>query len=530
MQRKGFVDSTASQDSKGTIEAMPDLGFSMKPAGVGWDAPISERLADNLDELRAAFDLCSDFSIREFHVPSLNRNAAVAFMDGLVKHESIMDNVLKPLMVYANDYSITDLTQVKARILLSSDTKIIENGADALSSILRGDALLMIDGMPGAATISVRGWERRSISEPQTETVVFGPREGFTETLRTNTALLRRRIATNDLRMEMMTIGTRTHTSVCVTYLKGIAEPEIVQEVKRRLSTVDVDMIEGSGSLMEYIESEPASVFETVAYTEKPDVVCAKLLEGRVGILVDGSPFCLTVPMLFVECFQSAEDYSIRPFYATFLRLLRLAAFVISLVLPAVYVALASYHQELIPNALLFTMAASSEGLPFPAIVETALMLVVFEILKEAGIRLPKPVGQAISIVGALVMGQAAIQAGIVGAPVVIIVALTGVASFAVPTLSNSVSLLRWLLLLLAAMFGGYGVTLGILAVMTHLASLKSFGVLYLNPLAPMRLQDLKDTLIRAPLWSMKNRPVSLHPQDTQRQKAGKPAFERGNR
>jgi spore germination protein KA len=505
--------------------------LSSKPAGVGWEGSIPAALAENTAALTRAFDKCGDFALRRFRALGLNRDAALAFIDGLVKHDFIMDNVLKPLLVYSRESDMTridSLEEVNSSVLLASDTKLVEDAAQALDSVLRGEALLLIDGMPGGILISARGWERRAISEPQTETVVFGPREGFTETLRVNTALLRRRVCTNDLRIEVTNIGARSHTAVAVAYMGGVADPAIVDEVKRRLESVNVDIIVNSGQLIEYIESEPASLFETVSYTEKPDVVASKLMEGRVGILVDGSPFALVVPMLFVECFQTSEDYSVRTFYATFLRMLRLLAFFISLAAPAIYVALVSRHQELIPNLLLFTMAASAEGLPFPSIVETALMLVIFEVLKEAGIRLPRPVGQAISIVGALVMGQAAIQAGLVGAPVVIIVAMTAVASFAVPMLANSVTLLRWFLLALAGLLGGYGITLGLMMIFVHLSSLKSFGVLYMNPIAPLRVMDLKDTIIRAPLWSMRQRPLSLRPMDAVRQNSSMPRFEKG--
>ncbi|MDR2656333.1 MAG: spore germination protein [Oscillospiraceae bacterium] len=527
--------NNANKSNSASVPTMNDQThtapiFAAKPANVGWSGAINAELTANVAELKRVFDKCSDFVIREFHASGMNRGAVVAFIDGLIRHDFIMDNVLKPLIVYSREGDAGDidsLEKVNACALLASDTKLLHTGGDALGALLHGDALLMIDGMAGGIAISARGWERRNISEPQTETVVFGSREGFTETIRVNTALLRRRVYTNDLRMEMMTIGSRTQTPVAISYLSEIADPEIVEDVKRRLGGVDVDSIENSGALIEYIESEPASLFETVSYTEKPDVVAAKLLEGRVAILVDGSPFALVVPMLFIECFQTAEDYSVRTYYATFLRIIRLIAFFVSLIAPAAYITLASRHHELIPSDLLFTMASSSEGLPFPSFIETALMLIIFEILKEAGIRLPKPVGQAISIVGALVMGQAAIQAGLVGAPVVIVVALTAVASFAIPMLSNTLTLLRWFMLVMAEMFGGYGLTLGLLVIFVHLASLKSFGVLYMSPIAPIRIRDLKDALIRAPLWSMKYRPISVRPLDPVRKNSRKPDFEK---
>ena len=251
----------------------------------------------------------------------------------------------------------------------------------------------------------------------------------------------------------------------------------------------------------------------------------AKLLEGRCALIIDGTPFVLTMPMLFVESFQSPEDYAVRPYIAMFLRVIRVIAFFISLTAPALYVAMTLFHQELIPTTLLFTIAASSEGIPFNSVVETSLMLLTFEILKEAGIRLPKPVGQAISIVGALVMGQAAIEAGIAGAPVVIVIAFTAVAGFLVPNLSDAVTILRWYLLVLSALLGGYGITLGLMTILIHLAAIESFGAVYLYPFSPLNVGDMKDGILRAPLWSLRTRPGVLRPLDRVRQRMQKPHF-----
>lgn len=268
----------------------------------------------------------------------------------------------------------------------------------------------------------------------------------------------------------------------------------------------------------QYIEDSPFSVFPAIWCSEKPDAVSGKLLEGRVAIAVDGSPFVMTVPMLFIENFQSTEDYITRSQYATVMRILRLTAFIISLFAPALYIAFTTYHQELIPTTLLFTMAASSEGVPFPAAVEIGVMMIIFEILREAGIRMPRPVGQTISIVGALVMGEAAVQAGIVGAPVVIVVAITAVSSFAVPFVADALALLRWLLLILAATMGSFGITIGTFIILMHLVSLRSFGAHYMAPIAPFQRADLKDTAVRAPLWAMRTRPLATKPRDLKRQ------------
>ena len=348
--------------------------------------------------------------------------------------------------------------------------------------------------------------------------MVRGPREGFTENLRTNTAMLRRKIRNSSLKIHSLEIGRRTRTRVDILYLEGITNPTLVEEIKRRLEKIDTDELLTAGYLEQYIEDAPFSAFQTIWSSEKPDAIAGKLLEGRAAIAVDGTPFVMSVPMLFVENFQTSEDYTIRSYYATVLRILRMAAFFISMFAPALYVALTTYHQELIPTALLFTMAAASEGVPFPAAVEAGIMMFTFEVLKEAGIRMPRPIGQAVSIVGALVMGQSAVQAGLVGAPVVIVIAITAVSGFVIPFASDATSLLRWVMLLLAATMGIFGITLGAIATLIHLTALKSFGANYLAPFAPFQAADQKDAAVRAPLWLMRTRPQALNPQDLKRQ------------
>jgi spore germination protein KA len=348
--------------------------------------PLTHDLSTNLAALQAAFHTCCDFVTHSFEIPALNRRAALLFIDGLVNQTTINELALKPLVYFTppargpEASACETLDAVAERLLLFSEVKTIHTLEEARLTCLSGDALLLVDGMEGALECNAKGWERRSITEPQTETVIRGPREGFVETLRANTSLIRRRLRTQDLRVESMSIGERTSTPVSILYIEGIANPKLVTEVKRRLGTIHTDMVSNSGYIAEFIEDAPHSLFETVGYTEKPDVVAGKLMEGRVALIVDGTPFVLTAPLLFIEHFQSAEDYAIRPFYATFLRVLRLIAFVISMLAPAIFVAVVTYHQELIPNALLFTMAAAGAGLPFPSGVETALMLMIFEI------------------------------------------------------------------------------------------------------------------------------------------------------
>ena len=478
---------------------------------------IDPSLSISIAAFEEAFGASSDLVVRRIMVGNIP--AALLYLEGLVERAVVNEHILAPLLREQREGSMMRSFHDYAEEVLTTG---VFQRADtlhyALESATRGCVLLFAEGVPQALVISAQGGAFRAISEPDTEPVIRGPRDGFTELLDINVGLLRRRIRDPALRIEKLALGYRTNTAVCVAYLDGIANPALVDEVQERLRSIDTDAILSDGYIEEYIEEKPWSVFQTIGHTEKPDVVAGKLLEGRIAILVDGSPFALTAPKLFIESFQTAEDYGQPPYYATLLRVLRLISFFISLLAPALYVAFTTFHPELIPTTLLFTMKAASEGVPFPIFGETAVMLFSFEVLREAGIRLPKPVGQAISIVGALVMGQAAVQAGIVGAPVVIVIAFTAVTGFVSPMVNETTTILRWLYLILGAVMGGFGVTLGLMATLIHMCAIKSFSTPYLSPIAPLETGGLKDTIIRAPLWKMRTRPWSLKPQNSVRQ------------
>ena len=485
--------------------------------------PISKNLKTNVKTIKELFCSDNDVVLREFTIAAGGGiKAAVMYIDGLAGAKAVFDGVLNPLMIESRKLSeiieIKSIDDIIDKLLTSGEVGTGSTVEKLCSAMLDGDSVLLADGFDEFAYVNSRDFEMRSVSEPQTETVVRGPREGFTEAIRVNTSLLRRKIKSHHLRMDVLTIGERTKTLVCISYLDNLANPKIISEVRRRLRNISTDAILSSGYIEEYIEDTPYSVFPTINYTEKPDVAAAQLLEGRCVIIIDGTPFVLTLPMLFIECFQSPEDYTVRYVYATFMRILRIISFMISLVAPAMYIALVTFHQELIPTPLLFTIAVAEEGLPFPSFVETAIMLLTFEIMREAGVRLPNPVGQTVSIVGALVMGQAAIEAGIVGAPVVIVIAFTAVASFLTPALSDTTAILRWFFLVLAAMLGGFGIAVGLMVTFIHLASLESFGVTYLYPFAPFAPSGLKDAIVRSRIWKLRERPAALRPQDKIRQ------------
>lgn len=493
---------------------------------------LSSELKKNTASIKARFGGSTDLIIREFSFSEKKGkevSAALIFLDGMVNMPMINDNIIKPLMYdksiilserIARTMSIDD---IRDKLLTIGDVKTVYTYNEVLEACLSGNAVFIAEGSCKALDIGVKGWDKRGITEPTSETALRGPREGFTENLRTNTTMIRRKIKDPALKITDLVVGKRTHTKISILYIEGIADPDLIREVEHRLKKIDTDSILATGYIEQYIEDSSFTVFSTIWSSEKPDAVAGKLLEGRLAIAVDGTPFVMTVPMLFIENFQNTEDYITRSYFATMMRLLRLIAFFINLFAPAIYIALTTYHQELIPTTLLFTMAASSEGVPFPAAVEMGLMLLIFEILREAGIRMPRPVGQTISIVGALVMGEAAVNAGIVGAPVVIVVAISAVSSFAIPFAADGVSLLGWFLLIMATTMGIFGITVGAFMILMHLASLRSFGACYMAPLAPFQRYGLKDTFVRIPIWAMKNRPQAISPQDLKRQSTQSP-------
>jgi len=484
---------------------------------------IREELNENVNSLKIMLGNSNDLKLHPFRFgPGGSFAGALVFIDGLVDNSALTDALLRPMMNWKPQDSRPPaggelMDTLRQEVLCAGDVRAASSLSELAAGCLAGDTALLLEGCASGLLISTKGWDKRSVTEPQSETVVRGPREGFTENLRTNTALIRRKIRFGGLRVDHMTVGRKTRTDVCLMYLDGVAKPEVVETVKYRIGHMDVDSILESGYIEEYIEDAPFSPFPTVGYSEKPDVVAARILEGRVAIVVDGTPFVLTAPMLFVESFQTAEDYYERPLYASLTRILRFVAYLITIFAPAVYIALTAFHQELIPTTLLFTIANAREGTPFPVFVEALIMVFAFEILREAGIRLPRPVGQAISIVGALVMGDAAVSAGLVGAPMVITIAVTAVAGFLVPTQNESASILRIVMMMLASFAGFYGVSMGFLAMLIHLATLNSFGVTYFDGFD--WTSDLQDSMVRMPLWSMVRRPKNIARGDTTRRR-----------
>lgn len=470
---------------------------------------VSGDLKENEQNIKRIFEQCSDFILRPFRING-EIQALLICIDGLVNQQLVDEIILKPPMYDAALAGEDGAGELSQEGVPAVQAKVTGNFEKIIEAVLYGEAAIFVEGRTEVFLADAKGWAMRAIEEPETQTVIRGPREGFNENIRTGTAMLRKRLRTPRLKMESLNIGDVSHTSVVITYIDGIVHDSLVQEVRDRLKRIAIDGVMDSGYIEEMIEDAPYSPFPTIYNTERPDIVAANLLEGKVAVLVDNTPFALVMPANFWNSVSVNEDYYERFWVATVVRWIRYLGVVATLFLPGLYVSIVTFHQEMLPTSLLLSIASARESVPFPVIIEVLLMEITFEGLREAGLRLPRQVGQAVSIVGALVIGQAAVQAGIVSAPLVIVVSITGIASFTIPDYSAglAVRLLRFPLIFAAGTAGLYGLTLAVLFILLHVCGLRSFGVPYFSPVAPLTVSNLKDVWIRVPWWSMRKRPT----------------------
>ena len=491
---------------------------------------LSQDLHTNMLVLKKLLGNSDDVLFREFTIGNAdNLPAVLIFIDGLVDKDTLQRDVMSPLMLWAQEIDAPSATTPQAihrlmaeHFLSFAELREKETYPEIVADVLGADAVLLIDGLNLGFVLGAKSWEHRSISDPATENLDRGPREGFNEVMKSSVALIRRRVKDPQLRVKFIKIGQRSATDCALLYIEGIANPVLVDEVRKRLDLIDIDGVLDSGYIEQFIQDMPYSPFPQVQYTERPDRVAAALLEGRIGILSDGSPNALIAPATLSNFLPAPEDYYERWILMSAIRIVRTFSILNSILLPSLYIAFLNFHQEIIPTKLALAMAGARSGVPFPAVVEAFLMEFTFELLREAGIRLPAPIASTIGIVGGIIIGQAAVSAGLVSPVMVIVVALTAIGSFAIPSfnVALSIRILRFPLMLLSAMFGLYGLTAGIIIILLHLVTLKSFGVPYMEPVAPLVLQGLTDTIVRAPLWAHRWRPLMYRPQDRYRSSA----------
>ncbi|MDD3840267.1 MAG: spore germination protein [Clostridia bacterium] len=479
--------------------------------------PVNRSLEQNIYQIKDMFKDCSDVIYREFEVGNERPiNAAVIFIDGMIDKELLNEQIIKPLMleirispINLKDVRLNIYELLEKKSMTVSDIEETHDMQKTVDAVLSGDTVLLLDGYDKAFIIASKGWPTRGVSQPETEAVIRGSRDGFTETIRVNTVLVRRRIRDTNFKVKSMSIGQRSKTDIAILYIDDIVDKQVLNEVENRLSDISIDGVLESGYIEQFIEDNWLSPFPQIQNTERPDSVAAAVLEGRVAILIDNTPFALIVPATLNSFFQSPEDYYERWIIGSFIRMMRFVAGLFSLIISALYVAITSYHPGIIPTKLALSIAGNREGVPFPAIIEAFIMEITLEMLREAGVRLPGPIGQTIGIVGGIIIGQAAVEAGIVSSIMVIIVAFSAISSFAIPNYSVAIGfrVLRFVLIFLAAFLGLYGIMLGLLAVLIHMVTLKSFGVPYLTPFTMNNANLLKDSVIRVPIPAMKERP-----------------------
>ena len=458
---------------------------------------LNRDLMENMVKVRALSQNSTDLLERQIEVSGVP--VAILMCEGMVNLQLFTQILVRPLTELSLENADGEAVArwVSRETVLSGDQKEFFTYDELFSFLMAGFVVLLIDGVDRGIACGMQGYSFRSVSEPSTEMNITASREGFVEPIRVNQTMIRRRLRSPSLKFEMYPIGEKSRTDICLVYLTDTADPRMVEEVKRRLGKLSSDILLSQGYLRPYLEGQPLSPFSSVGTTERPDTLCAKINEGRIGILVDGTPFALVVPYLFEEHFQSMDDYSYRPYYGSFIRLLKYFAFLLSIFLPGGYVAITSFSPEMLPDSLLFNIAASEQQTPFSMMTEALVIHLIYEIMREAGLRLPRPVGHAVSIIGALVIGDAAVKAGIIGSSMVMVVALTALSSFVVPSLYEPAAILKFVFILVGGTWGLFGISVGFVLLLTNLCALESLGVPIMAPLSPCAPADLRDGLWR---------------------------------
>ncbi|MED0736706.1 spore germination protein [Aneurinibacillus thermoaerophilus] len=487
--------------------------------------PLHTSLEKNVQDITEQLGQNTDFT--SHHLICAGRRVALFFFQSLVDIQHLSEYVILPLqerwdkdasekgLLLSEEKAKHELLQIIQRqIVATTETQRIMDWQAAIQQMLDGKALLIVDGEATGLAVGVERVEKRNIANPDTEQSVIGPKESFIEDLDTNITLIRQRLRDPKLTIEVINITKRGKHKVCIFYLEDVANPSIIEEVKRRLFAIDTDIIQGQMHLQELIEDNSFSLFPELRPTERPDVVCSYLLEGNVVVMTGNSSHALILPITFFQLLDTVDDYYSSWQYATLIRFVRMLALLFSIVIPGLYLSLTAFNPELIPTRLVISMDAARTKVALPILMEIFAMEIMIEILREAGVKLPKPIGQAVSIIGGLVIGEAAVNANLVSPVTIVIIALTTISSFTAPVylLGITYRILRFFVLFCSSILGLYGLILGLFFIHAHTARLVSFGVPYLAPLSPLRIADWKDTLVRFPFKKLTKRPSFLNP------------------
>lgn len=472
---------------------------------------ICEDIQKNIDLFNEIFKKDDMFRIRTLNLGDSNKRIAFLFFDGMVNGSAVDDSLVRACVTAENVPEDADISYILDHVLYSAEISKTERVSDILGAILNGDTAVLFDASSQALTVNTKGWRTRGIEEPTDERVLQGPREGFDEAAVLSLAMIRRKLQTPDLCIENAKLGRRTKTQIFYVYLQTLVNKKALKEVKSRIEKIDIDGILDANYICEFVRDKKHTLFKTVGTTERPDIVAARLLEGRIAVVIDGTPVVITVPYLFSENFQSDEDYYLNYFVASVGRALRYLCFFLSISIPAVYIALTTFHIQLLPTAFMLTVSELRSGVPFPSIVECLSLVLIFETLKETGQRNPQSLGAALSIVGGLVVGQTAVEARIVSAPILIAVSLSEVTGLMTPRLKGAVFYMRIILAIASSLMGLYGYMIVATIFFISVFDIKSLGIDYTISLKNPNFQRLKDTFFRTSWENMIKRPDFNH-------------------
>ena len=463
---------------------------------------------ETFNEIKKSLHNSSDLASRT--VQFFDRKVTICYIVDIIDNILLNDTLIEPLLEYEPEENELPLTALKEKILSANKIETFTEFNSAIDKLVCGHALILIDGESEIISCDIEKITVRAVTEPPTSVVIKGPREGFNESIKYNLALIRKRVKSNDLVVKNLEIGKLTKTQVSVVYFDSVVDKKIVKQILKKLNNIEIDGVVDSHYLISYLQKNPKSLFKQVGDAEKPDILVGKMLEGRVGILVDGSPIALTLPFILIEDLQNSDDYYSQPIRVGFVRILRFVGVVLAVLLPGVYVALEKFHYKILPTEFLVTIINTTQGIPFSPFIELLFVVLLFEILYESNLRMPQYFGMAMSIVGALILGETAVNAGLVSPPAVMIVALSGITFYIIPSQAAQFSILRLLGLIVGATIGLYGILLFTVFILSYLSSFDSYGSAYLAPAAPFIASDQKDFYMRKPINEMKTRPKSI--------------------
>ncbi len=458
--------------------------------------PIAPDLEENLANIRHISSYSSDVMVNRIIVGGIP--CILLNCEGMLATSIITQLIFHPLAAIADMPDSTSLfCHIQDHLLLSTDRIVVRNYGDLFRTVNSGFAVLIAEGQDKGLAFGVQGYDRRSVSEPSGEANILGAHDSFTETIRSNMSLVRRRMKSPLLKLELSFLGSVSQTDLCLCYMTDRVPPQLLQEIKEKLQSTELETILSSGYLQPFLENRRGGLFDCISLTQRPDVLCAKLLEGRVGLFIDGTPFALVIPKLFVESFQAMDDYNFKPYYATLIRWLKYGAFLLAMLLPALYIAISIHHPELLNSTLLLILTKAEADAPLSLPTEAIFILLIYEVIREAGLRLPKNVGGSVSIVGGLIIGDAAVSSGLISTPMLTMVAIAVISGFVLPDLAPPITILRLLFILAGGLWGLFGIALLGMVVLFNLCATETFGFPITAPLAPFRLRSMRDIATR---------------------------------